>query len=68
VPAVERIELDMLDDAGRIDLQRFTSWFIRELFVIKSLRCRRCSHDAACEGMHINWVRAHGFAPMHPIA
>ncbi|MBI5531533.1 MAG: radical SAM protein [Deltaproteobacteria bacterium] len=67
LPSEERIELDAIDAGGRIDMQRFTSSFIREQYFVKSLRCRSCAHDAQCRGMHVNWVRAHGFAPMRPI-
>ena len=31
------------------------------------LRCDECREAASCEGMHINQVRAHGYAQMRPI-
>jgi hypothetical protein len=33
----------------------------------KSLRCRPCIHADRCQGLHVNYVRAHGYAAMVPI-
>lgn len=65
-PLDDRFDFDMLDAAGRIDPRRFTSSFVREKYFVKSLRCRGCARTSECAGMHINWVRAHGFAAMRP--
>jgi MoaA/NifB/PqqE/SkfB family radical SAM enzyme len=63
----EMLDAWVLDEAGRIDAQRFTAWFVRRLFLVKSLRCEACALAGACHGMHLNWVRAHGFGAMRPI-
>lgn len=34
----------------------------------RSLRCAGCAHAASCAGMHVNFVRAHGYASMQPVA
>ncbi len=40
--------------------------YILEHYRTKSLRCRGCVHDAGCRGLHINHVRARGYAAMQP--
>lgn len=56
-----------LDDHGRLDLVRFTDWFIAREYFVKSLRCRKCVHDASCRGLHINAARNFGFGVLRPI-
>jgi len=34
---------------------------------VKSLRCETCVHEPECTGLHVNHIRAHGFAAMHPV-
>ena len=34
----------------------------------RALRCRSCAFDADCRGLHVNYVRAHGYEVMQPIA
>ncbi|MCZ7680103.1 MAG: hypothetical protein M5U28_15595 [Sandaracinaceae bacterium] len=46
---------------------RYARRYILEGYRSKSLRCRSCVHDAACDGLHINQVRAHGYAWMRPV-
>ena len=53
---------------GRLEIFRYTKRFILDGYRTKSLRCRTCAHDASCEGLHINQVRAHGYRWMQPIA
>jgi MoaA/NifB/PqqE/SkfB family radical SAM enzyme len=65
-PLDDRLDLDMLDASGRLETRRFTSSFVREKYFVKSLRCRRCGRAGECAGMHVNWVRSHGFATMRP--
>jgi molybdenum cofactor biosynthesis enzyme MoaA len=55
-----------LDGAGRIDLLAWTESYIRERYRAKSLRCRGCADASACEGAHVNTIRARGFGWMRP--
>ncbi len=32
-----------------------------------SLRCKPCVHASRCDGMHINYIRAHGYEFMQPV-
>ncbi len=52
---------------GRLEIFRYAKRFIVDRYHVKSLRCRSCAYDATCPGMHVNQVRAHGFAWMSPI-
>ncbi len=53
---------------GSLEIFRFTKRFVLDGYTTKSLRCRGCALDAACAGMHVNQVRAHGYAWMQPVA
>ena len=57
----------MLTAEGRIEIFRYAKRYVLDRFQTKSLRCRGCVHDAGCRGLHINYVRAHGYAAMRPI-
>src|SRR5256885_13137726 len=46
---------------------RFTKRYILEHYWTKSLRCKGCVHFDACQGMHVNYVRAHGYGVMQPV-
>jgi hypothetical protein len=52
---------------GRVDLFAFVSWYVRERYLTRSLRCGACVHADRCEGAHINYVRTHGFGFMRPV-
>ncbi|MCY1058267.1 radical SAM protein, partial [Nannocystis sp. SCPEA4] len=52
---------------GGLEIFRYARRFIDDGFRVKSLRCKTCSYDHGCKGMHINYVRAHGFAAMRPV-
>ena len=58
----------MLGPDGRLDLFAYTGRYVLDHGRTKSRRCRACVHDATCSGVHINFVRAHGYAPLVPIA
>lgn len=55
-------------EGGRLEIFRFTRRYITERYFTKSLRCGSCRANASCDGMHVNHVRAHGYALMRPIA
>lgn len=65
-PAV--FDAAQLTPEGRLEIFRYARRYIAEGFAVKSLRCRTCSQDPVCSGMHINYVRAHGFSAMRPVA
>lgn len=56
------------DAAGRILLEPFVGFFIRELYRVKSLRCRNCAANATCPGLHVNLARHWGLAALTPLA
>jgi hypothetical protein len=53
---------------ARVDMQAFAGRYVADGFYTKALRCKDCAEDAACRGVHVNWVRAHSFAPLEPLA
>jgi hypothetical protein len=58
----------MTDAAGRLEIFRYTRRYVLDHYRTKSLRCRDCAHDADCAGLHVNYVRAHGYGVMQPVA
>ncbi len=58
---------DLFDAEGELDPKRFVSHFIERHAYAKSNRCSQCREQARCVGLHINAIRAHGFASMMPI-
>lgn len=58
----------MLTAEGRIEIFRYARRYVLDRFHSKSLRCRACVYDASCRGLHINHVRARGYAAMRPIS
>ncbi|MFO0550527.1 MAG: radical SAM protein [Polyangiaceae bacterium] len=69
-PLPERRALDvaMLGSDGRVHMPAFTQRYIDDGFYTKALRCKDCRENDACRGVHVNWVRAHGFSALQPIA
>jgi MoaA/NifB/PqqE/SkfB family radical SAM enzyme len=57
----------MMTPGGRIEIFRYAKRYILEHYRAKSLRCRECVHDTSCDGMQINWIRAHGYQLMQPV-
>ncbi|MBI2392286.1 MAG: radical SAM protein [Deltaproteobacteria bacterium] len=62
------LDTAMMSVDGRVEIFRFARRYLREHYRTKSLRCGECAHDAQCDGLHINFVRAHGYAVMEPVA
>jgi MoaA/NifB/PqqE/SkfB family radical SAM enzyme len=69
-PRDARATLDtaMMAKEGGFEIFRFTRRYILEGYRTKSLRCKQCVENDRCPGMHINAVRAHGYAQMQPIS
>ncbi len=61
------LDAAMMRPDGRLEIFRFARRHILEGYRSKSLRCRACVHDAACAGLHINQVRAHGYRWLAPV-
>jgi MoaA/NifB/PqqE/SkfB family radical SAM enzyme len=61
------LDTAMMSKDGRVEIFRYARRYLMEHYKTKSLRCRGCAHDATCEGMHVNFVRAHGYAVMEPV-
>jgi molybdenum cofactor biosynthesis enzyme MoaA len=58
----------MMTPDGQLEIFRYTRRYILEGYETKSIRCSACAVSAGCEGMHVNYVRAHGYGVMRPIA
>ena len=50
------------------DLAAFVSFFIRNRYRVKSLRCRTCRHDGTCPGLQVNLARHWGLRALRPEA
>ncbi len=61
------LDTAMMARDGRVEIFRYARRYLLEHYRTKSLRCRGCAHDATCDGMHVNFVRAHGYAVMQPV-
>jgi MoaA/NifB/PqqE/SkfB family radical SAM enzyme len=57
----------MLTSEGRLEIFRYIRRYIDDRYWVKSLRCRPCIHADSCRGMHVNYIRAHGFDLMSPV-
>ena len=68
-PRAERSVLDtaMLTADGRFEIFRYTKRYIVEHYFTKSLRCKTCVHERECRGVHVNYVRAHGYSALAPV-
>jgi MoaA/NifB/PqqE/SkfB family radical SAM enzyme len=61
------LDVAMLGPDARVEMKAYARRFIADGFYTKALRCGGCAEDAACRGVHVNWVRAHSFAPLAPL-
>jgi molybdenum cofactor biosynthesis enzyme MoaA len=64
-PAV--LDLAGFDEGERLEIFRWTRRYLVSGYMTRSLRCAGCAHASACTGMHVNFVRAHGYASMQPV-
>jgi hypothetical protein len=65
-PAV--LDTSMMLPDGRLEIFHYAKRYIVDHYRTKSLRCRGCAFDASCDGLHVNYVRAHGYGVMEPVA
>ncbi|HEY3820536.1 MAG TPA: radical SAM protein [Polyangiaceae bacterium] len=61
------LDTTMMTPEGQLEIFRYTRRYILEEYRTKSLRCTECVHLEGCAGMHINYVRAHGYGVMEPV-
>lgn len=61
------LDTAMMAPEGGLEIFRFTKRYILERYWTKSLRCKGCRFFESCEGMHVNYVRAHGYDVMQPV-
>ncbi|MGH7436948.1 MAG: radical SAM protein [Polyangiaceae bacterium] len=61
------LDTTMRTAAGKLEIFRYTRRYIHDRYRTKSLRCRDCSETSRCDGMHVNFVRAHGYKVMEPL-
>ena len=68
-PKTRPVTLDtaMMTPDGKLEIFRYAKKYILEHYLTKSLRCKTCVHNATCSGMHVNYVRAHGYDLMVPV-
>lgn len=66
-PREPMLDGSMLADDGTPEPFRFVRRYVDDAYRVKSLRCETCVHEAECTGLHVNHVRAHGFAAMQPV-
>ncbi len=61
------MDLAAADSTGRLEIFRWTRRYVEERYVTRSLRCSSCVHASGCEGAHVNFIRAHGYAQLQPV-
>jgi len=61
------LDTAMMSADGRVEIFRYTRRYLLEHYRTKSLRCSTCVHDQGCDGLHVNFVRAHGYQVMEPV-
>ncbi len=67
LPAPAVLDATMMTPDGQLEVFRYIKRYIAEHYRARSLRCKPCVHAGACEGMHINYIRAHGYGVMQPV-
>ncbi|NVB39339.1 radical SAM protein [Pseudenhygromyxa sp. WMMC2535] len=63
----EQLDTSMMTMAGKLEIFRYIKRYILDRYWRKSLRCKTCVYAESCRGMHISYIRAHGFALMQPV-
>ncbi|MDQ3035166.1 MAG: radical SAM protein [Myxococcota bacterium] len=61
------LDAAMLSPEGALEIFRFTRRHVEAGYFTKALRCSTCIHDPSCRGLHVNYVRAHGYSAMRPV-
>lgn len=63
----EMLDTSMMTLDGKLEIFRYIKRYILDRYWRKSLRCKTCVYNKDCRGMHISYIRAHGFALMQPV-
>ncbi|MFO7564883.1 MAG: radical SAM protein [Enhygromyxa sp.] len=63
----ELLDTSMMTLDGKLEIFRYIKRYILDRYWRKSLRCKTCVYDSDCRGMHISYIRAHGFSLMQPV-
>ncbi len=63
----ELLDASLLDRGGDLDLDRYVHHYIEHEYYARSMRCYRCSQSETCAGMHVNYLRSHGFRSLRPL-
>jgi hypothetical protein len=58
---------ELLDDKGQLSVSPYVQRYITGEYYKKSVRCRGCVLNESCKGMHIQFLRAHGFGSLQPL-
>jgi hypothetical protein len=66
-PHPRTLDVAMLGPDARLDMAAYTRRYVADAYYTKAVRCGTCKENASCRGVHVNWVRAHGFAALTPI-
>lgn len=66
-PTRKALDTAMLGADARVDMVAYTKRYVADGYYTKALRCKDCRENASCRGVHVNWVRAHGFGAVEPI-
>lgn len=61
------LDTAMMRPDGQLEIFRYIQRYIQEHYKARSLRCKPCVHASRCDGMHINYIRAHGYELMQPV-
>lgn len=65
--AETKLDAGMLGLDSRVDMNKYTNRYIESRYYTKSRRCKECTHDSVCDGVHLNFVRAHGYKTLQPV-
>ena len=67
-PAWPYLDAAWFDDDMRPDPLEFAKSYVAEMAMTKSPRCRDCSRDEACRGIHVHYVMVRGYRALRPLA
>jgi molybdenum cofactor biosynthesis enzyme MoaA len=65
--APKTVDAAMMLPDGQLEIFRYIQRYIVGHYKARSLRCKPCVHASRCDGMHINYIRAHGYELMQPV-
>ncbi|MBK8696885.1 MAG: radical SAM protein [Deltaproteobacteria bacterium] len=66
-PRSPTLDAAMMTPDGQLEVFRYIKRYIAEHYRARSLRCKPCVYADTCDGMHINYIRAHGYGLMQPV-